>query len=296
MAASKVIFITTVPTCDGSFGNQVGMNSVLRCNSNVAVANEMVISQSSCVNYTGCEDSQVSIPNRKRSLDHLTLEEKVQRKKVRNRVSAQSSRDRKKARLDDLEAEVKALRERNEALTEQCHNLDLEKTRLATENQQLLQKLSNIEYNHETHGVSCSTQVEPGDFIIDPLLQGQALQLAVPEASGFDYVDSPEVLPSLPHLASLDVEACLLNLDELAQDIFRERSEEMDNDTELLPSLPHLNGLDVDVCLWNLDELAQDIFREPAEEIDKDSELLPSVEDLLDSVDVDILVSYLDDF
>jgi len=50
---------------------------------------------------------------------------------------------------------------------------------LATENQQLLQKLSNIEYNHQTHGVSCSTQVEPAEFSIDPLLQGQALQLAV---------------------------------------------------------------------------------------------------------------------
>jgi len=46
MAACKVIIITAVPKCvgnDGSLGNQVGMklkavNSVLKCNNNVAVA------------------------------------------------------------------------------------------------------------------------------------------------------------------------------------------------------------------------------------------------------------------
>jgi len=88
MAASKAIIITAVPKCvssDGSLSNQVGMklkavNSVLRCNNNVAVTNKMVIPKSNSVKYTGCEDSQVSIPNRKRRLDHLTLEEKLQRK------------------------------------------------------------------------------------------------------------------------------------------------------------------------------------------------------------------------
>jgi len=187
MASSKAIIITAVPKCvgnDGSLGNQVALklkavNSVLRCNNNVAVANKMVIQKSSSLKYTGCEDSQVSIPNRKRRLDHLTLEEKLQRKKLKNRVAAQSSRDRKKARLDDLEAEVKALKEKNDVLTLQCNDLHLEKTRLTSENQQLRQKLSNIEYNHQTHGVSCSTQVEPAEFSVDPLLQGQALQLAV---------------------------------------------------------------------------------------------------------------------
>jgi hypothetical protein len=231
MAASTAIIITAVPNCDGSLGNQVGMelkavNSVWMCN------NKMVIPESCCVKYTGCEASQGSIPNRKRKLDHLTLEEKLNRKKLKNRVTAQSSRDRKKARLDDLEAEVKALREKNVALTMQCHNLHLEKTQLATENQQLLQKLSNIEYNHQTHGVSFSTQVEPAEFSIDPLLQGQALQLAVPGASGLDYLDNPEVLPSVPDLLdSLDVDDMSLScLDELAQNLFRKAAEEMDTE------------------------------------------------------------------
>jgi len=202
------------------------VNSVLSSNNNIAVANKMVLPKSSSLKYTGCEDSQVSIPNGKRRLDQLTLEEKLQRKKLKNRVAAQSPRDREEARLDDLEAEVKTLREKNEALTLLFHNLHFEKTRLATENQQLLQKLSNIEYNHQTHGVSCSTQVEPAKFSIDPLLQRQALQLAVGLGP---QVDNPEVLPSLPDLLdSLDVDVCLSHLDELAQSLLREAAEERD--------------------------------------------------------------------
>jgi len=108
----------------------------------------------------------------------------------------------------------------------------LEKTRLATENQQHLQKLSNFEYNHQTNGVSYSTQVDPAEFSIDLLLQGQALQLAVPGASGFDSVDNPEVLPFLPDLLdSLDVdEVCPSHLDDLAQSPLRKAAEEMDTE------------------------------------------------------------------
>jgi DNA repair exonuclease SbcCD ATPase subunit len=204
------------------------VNSVLSCDNNVAVANKMVLPKSSSLKYTGCEDSQVSIPNRKRRLDQLTLEEKLHRKKLKNRVVAQSPRDREEARLDDLEAEVKALREKNEALTLQCHNLNLEKTQLATENQQLLHKLSNILYNHQTHVVSCSTQVDPAKFSIDPLLQRQTLQLAVGLGP---QVDSPEVLHSLPDLLdSLDIDVCLSHLDELAQSLLRKAAEEKDTE------------------------------------------------------------------
>jgi hypothetical protein len=39
--------------------------------------------------------------------------------------------------------------------------------------------MSSLEHNHQTHDVGCSTQVEPAEFNVDPLLQGQALQLAV---------------------------------------------------------------------------------------------------------------------
>jgi X box-binding protein 1 len=44
----------------------------------------------------------VSTPGRKRKLDHLSFEEKVQRKKLKNRVAAQTSRDRKKKQMEEM--------------------------------------------------------------------------------------------------------------------------------------------------------------------------------------------------
>jgi myosin heavy subunit len=41
-------------------------------------------------------------PGRKRKLDHLTYDEKVQRKKLKNRVAAQTSRDRKKKQMEEM--------------------------------------------------------------------------------------------------------------------------------------------------------------------------------------------------
>ncbi|KOX71001.1 X-box-binding protein 1 [Melipona quadrifasciata] len=60
--------------------------------------------------------TDVCVRGKKRRLDHLTWEEKLQRKKLKNRVAAQTSRDRKKAKLDELEETVRTLREQNESL------------------------------------------------------------------------------------------------------------------------------------------------------------------------------------
>lgn len=68
---------------------------------------------------------------KKRRLNHLTWDEKVQRKKLKNRVAAQTSRDRKKARMEQLEAAVQELYAQNERLESDC-------ARLRDENAQLL--------------------------------------------------------------------------------------------------------------------------------------------------------------
>lgn len=62
------------------------------------------IQRDSSVSSSGSSSELVirSTPGRKRKLDHLTHEEKVQRKKLKNRVAAQTSRDRKKKQMEEM--------------------------------------------------------------------------------------------------------------------------------------------------------------------------------------------------
>lgn len=73
-------------------------------------------------------------PSRKRRLDHLSWEEKMQRKKLKNRVAAQTSRDRKKAKMDEMEAKIQEFMERNERLISEVESLKALNERLLSEN------------------------------------------------------------------------------------------------------------------------------------------------------------------
>ncbi|XP_034230433.1 X-box-binding protein 1 [Thrips palmi] len=79
-----------------------------------------------------------TVSNRKRRLAHLTLEEKQYRKKLKNRVAAQTSRDRKKQRMDELESSIVLMSQELEAMTKQ-------NATLATENALLKQQLHDAQ-------------------------------------------------------------------------------------------------------------------------------------------------------
>lgn len=63
-------------------------------------------------------------------------------RKLKNRVAAQTSRDRKKAKLDDLEDTVRLLTESNELLMEEC-------SMLRTQNESVLSEMKKLKRDKE---------------------------------------------------------------------------------------------------------------------------------------------------
>uniref|UniRef100_A0A673H644 X-box-binding protein 1 n=1 Tax=Sinocyclocheilus rhinocerous TaxID=307959 RepID=A0A673H644_9TELE len=88
-------------------------------------------------------DSTVSgAPLRKRQrLTHLSPEEKAQRRKLKNRVAAQTARDRKKAKMGELEQQVLELELENEKLHVENGLLREQTSDLLSENEELRQRL-----------------------------------------------------------------------------------------------------------------------------------------------------------
>lgn len=91
---------------------------------------------------TVAEPVVTAAPVRKRQrLDHLTREEKIMRRKLKNRVAAQSARDRKKARMDELEEQVTQLQADRIALMEENRLLRQRLEECQRENQRLVERL-----------------------------------------------------------------------------------------------------------------------------------------------------------
>ncbi|XP_066459287.1 LOW QUALITY PROTEIN: X-box-binding protein 1 [Eleutherodactylus coqui] len=88
------------------------------------------------------ESASSDVPPRKRQrLTHLSPEEKALRRKLKNRVAAQTARDRKKARMSELEQQVLDLEVENEKLLFENKLLREKSHGLLTENQELRQRL-----------------------------------------------------------------------------------------------------------------------------------------------------------
>ncbi|NWZ43722.1 XBP1 protein, partial [Brachypodius atriceps] len=86
----------------------------------------------------GLPEMENTQPARKRQrLTHLSPEEKALRRKLKNRVAAQSARDRKKARMTELEQQVVELEEENKKLLRENQLLRERTCNLTRENQEL---------------------------------------------------------------------------------------------------------------------------------------------------------------
>nr|XP_054749326.1 X-box-binding protein 1-like [Lytechinus pictus] len=88
-------------------------------------------------------------PRKRQRLTHLSTEEKMMRRKLKNRVAAQTARDRKKAQFDDLEVTLTVMEARNKQLL-------LENTLLKKQNETLLEE--NKELKERLQGNKEETQ------------------------------------------------------------------------------------------------------------------------------------------
>ncbi|KAK6102449.1 bZIP transcription factor family protein [Brugia pahangi] len=100
----------------------------------------------------GLEASGEHTVRKRERLNHLTAEEKQNRRKLKNRVAAQTARDRKKYRASKLEEAVRMLILENSKLREE--NKCLKKTCEELKNQNV--ELQNLLNNNQERDESCS--------------------------------------------------------------------------------------------------------------------------------------------
>ncbi|KAJ8930725.1 hypothetical protein NQ314_016454 [Rhamnusium bicolor] len=123
------------------------------------------------------QDNDMPQRAKKRRLDHLSWEEKIQRKKLKNRVAAQTSRDRKKAKMEQMEHALQQLFSQNEALMAECEKLKVSNERLTEEKTELYNRLQMPCANCcQNRTVECEAQNGSTESLLLP--QGKATHSA----------------------------------------------------------------------------------------------------------------------
>jgi Basic region leucine zipper len=92
--------------------------------------------------YDSCSDASSNdfvraTPGRKRKLDHLSYEEKVQRKKLKNRVAAQTSRDRKKKQMEEMQDTIDEQSKQICQLERRCEQISCDRDKILAKYEKL---------------------------------------------------------------------------------------------------------------------------------------------------------------
>ncbi|XP_072353184.1 X-box-binding protein 1 [Scyliorhinus torazame] len=118
--------------------------------------------------------------HRKRQrLTHLSPEEKALRRKLKNRVAAQTARDRKKARMSELEEQVLEMESENQKLQIENRLLHEKTHSLLSENRELRQRLGMEVLDAEKEKILLQARVEEISLAAGSA-ESAALRLRVP--------------------------------------------------------------------------------------------------------------------
>lgn len=128
-----------------------------------AVINSLVLNNSTT-------DGQ---PRKRKRLDNLSAEERALRRKLKNRVAAQTARDRKKARMAELEEMVAHLEKENKALRLDNESLRKHSEAVAVENSELRVRLGltpPVSPEPVSHSIPPTSKVSPASQPNNPVV------------------------------------------------------------------------------------------------------------------------------
>lgn len=94
---------------------------------------------------TSVDLQQPTMKRKRQRLSHLTPEEKLMRRKLKNRIAAQAARDRKKDKFEDLQVTVDRVKSENEKLKKENALLKEKAQLLIDENRKLLKFKADTE-------------------------------------------------------------------------------------------------------------------------------------------------------
>jgi len=166
-------------------------------------------------------------PRKRERLTHLTAEEKMFRRKMKNRIAAQTARDRKKALMVDLEETVRRLEEENDTLAVENTKLRHEQSSLADENERLKKMLAESQKQPQQQQQQGSAIRHDQDDAHTVSAFGPAASISVPlpkEQAKAEWALTWLVASALIQLYST---YCVKSLPQVEQDSIRRQLEQL---------------------------------------------------------------------